>query len=320
MGGRQFSIRPLRLSEILDEGLELCKQTFFRVLPFQLIVYLPSTILFAYLFMLLGDGITEQIVNQNPEAIVKLAIQAGSLLVIMTLVQILFGTIAAVTIIRGMERCYRGIQTSVGELAAWAVKSSGRAIALGLLLSILFFGAMFLPALVLVAPAAYWAFSSGGSTAPLVMAVLGGLLSISVIIILATYLAVRYGLAGASLAVEDASAIEAMRRSAILVKGAYGRALGLLVVIFAIQFLIGGVLSAFVPTPSFTGVDPDELRQLVPMFVRSQILGTIVGQIAGMFTGIYASACWLLFYFTMRCEKEGFDLEHQLDAQGLVDE
>ncbi len=320
MGDHQFSIRPLRLSEILDEGLELCKQTFFRVLPFQLIVYLPSTILFAYLFMLLGDGITEQIINEDSEAIVKLAIQAGGLLVVMTLVQILLGTIAAVTIIRGMERCYRGIATTVGELTTWAIKASPRALILGVLLSLLFFAAICLPALILIAPGAYLVVSSGGGTGSIVMAVLGGLLSISVIVCLSVYLAVRYGLAGASLAVEDASATEAMRRSAVLVKGGYGRALGLLMVLFAIQFLIGGVLSAFVPTPSFTGVDPDEIRQLVPQFVRSQILGTIVGQVAGMFTGIYAAACWLLFYFTMRCEKEGFDLEHQLDAQGLVNE
>ena len=54
----------------------------------------------------------------------------------------------------------------------------------------------------------------------------------------------------------------------------------------------------------------DEIRRLLPQLIRAQILSAILGQAIGVLTHTYSLICWTLFYFSTRCEKEGFDLAY----------
>ena len=92
--------------------------------------------------------------------------------------------------------------------------------------------------------------------------------------------------------------------------GRYWAALGLWVVVIVVGLLLGFVASAFVPSPSFEVLDPDRLRQILPELVRSQTVSTILGEATGMVTRTYGVVAWTLFYFSARCEREGFDLAH----------
>ena len=123
-------------------------------------------------------------------------------------------------------------------------------------------------------------------------------------------MSLRYSLAVPACAVESLKARAAIRRSVQLSKGSRGRIfmLGLLAII--IQLGLTGITQGFfvVVGIKHQGVIP------VWMTVVQQFLAFLTNTFVGP---IYATG-FTLFYYDQRVRKEGFDIEHMMQAAGMV--
>ncbi len=303
-------MRPLSIAEVLDEGFRLFRHGFARFLLFQLIVYVPTTGLLAYGILAAGDVLTRMVEESSMPDLERLGVQLGLFVVAVVALQIVAGAIVMVATSRAVADSYLSRPWTTGTILAEAFRLAAPAIGLGAVLTLVFLAAVGVPLSVGVGVAVALAASTQGG---ILLIALGGLfgLALGVLALLATcFLILRYGLALVVLAVEHTGVRAALLRSVELMRGRYLRALALFLILIAVNLLITSVLTAFLPTPGFEGVDPDELRRLLPQFIRGQVLSTILSQVAGIFVQIYTSICWTLFYFTARCEAEAFDLSH----------
>jgi hypothetical protein len=305
-----FHVRSLSIAEILDEGFRLFRHGFARFLLFQLILYVPTTALLAWGIWSGGGILSEMVENSSAPDFGALLFQLVLFFLGIMCLQVIAGAVVMVATSRAVADSYLGRAWTTRTILAAAIRSAPAAIGVGAILSLLLVVALLGPAGIVVAIAVAVFASASGGVLIIVMAVLFGL-ALGVLALLAAFLLVlRYGLALVVLAVEHVGVSAAMERSVELMRGRYLRALALFLILVAVNLLITSVLSAFVPTPSFEGVDPDELRRMLPLFIRGQMLSTMLGQVAGIFVQIYTSICWTLFYFTARCEAEAFDLSH----------
>lgn len=318
MSSHKFEIRKLTIGENLDEAFKLFRHGFWRFLFFQLLIYGPSIAVFSFAVHSGGTLVLEILeTGELPNAgtlIVPLLLFFGAMLFIHGVV----GPISTVALTRGVADTYLGRSFSVGSILKNAISLAPQAIAVGLGVVTLIACAYGLPPLFL-GGGAFLAMQESvfvgdfGAIAVLVAATsLGGLIGAG----LGSWVLLRYSVALTTLAVEGADVGATLKRSAELARGHYGQALALFLIQVAFSTLGGLLLSAIVPSPAFEGIDPEELKALVPQLVRSQILSSILGQIAGMMVGTYTIICWTLFYFTLRCEKEGFDLVYLAERLG----
>jgi hypothetical protein len=309
MSDRSFEIRRLSMSEILDEGFRLFRHGFLRFLVFQLILYVPSLVLVALMLRSVGDLAMLALEGKLPSVTEMIAL-GGAYVGAFAVLQTVIASISTIALTRGVSDTYLSRPWTVSSILRATVKLAPQGILAGLLLGLMIFGAAAIPMVVFGGGMfALVGVSAFKGDLPSILALVtvggfGGLLGLAA----AGYIVVRYCVAYAALSIENLSATRAFGRSARLVSGRSWRALGLLVILVMLGAALGGVLSAFVPSPSFEGKDLDELRQLVPQLIRSQILSSILTQAVGVLTNTYALICWTLFYFTSRCESEGFDL------------
>jgi hypothetical protein len=315
MNAAKFEIRKLTLGENLDEAFKLFRHGFWRFLFFQLLIYGPSIAVFAFAFLKGGDALLAMLESgEMPD----LKDFVGPIFLLSGAMLFIYGIVAPISIValtRGVADTYLSRRWTVGSILGDAVKAAPRAIVVGLVVTLVIVAGYFGPVVLLAGTVlatmreSILAANLGAIALLIISAAIGGMVSM----VLGTYIVLRYSVALTAVAVEDASIDTALRRSATLVSGHYGTALGLFLIQIAFNMLAGFMLSALVPSPSFEGIDPEELKALVPQLVRSQILSSILGQVAGMLVGTYTVICWTLFYFTQRCEKEGFDLTYLAD-------
>lgn len=318
MSTHKFEIRKLSIGENLDESFKLFRHGFWRFLFFQLLIYGPSIAVFSFAVSS-GGGLLLEILETGelPDAgslMAPLFLFLGAMLFIHGVV----GPISTVALTRGVADTYLGRSFSVGSILKNAISAAPQAIAVGLGVVLLIACAYGLPPL-LLGGGAFLAMQESilvgdfGAIAALIVATsIGGLAGAA----LGSWVLLRYSVALTALAVEGADVGATLKRSVELTRGYFGQALALFLIQIAFSTLGGLLLSAVVPSPSFEGLDPEELKALVPQLVRSQILSSILGQIAGMLVGTYTIICWTLFYFTLRCEKEGFDLVYLAERLG----
>jgi hypothetical protein len=313
----RFVVRRLRLGELLDEAFQLLKATFSRLIVFQALVYAPSLALAALAVHAAGRWLTGLLEGELEPQLPSLVIGTVGFFFGFLALQVLLGAITQVALTKGAAQSYldEGAAT-VSGLLTHARRLFLRSFGLGLFLTLLLVLAFALPTATVVAAAAL---VIGGGSENLIGAVLlvlaGGVFGLGGVAF-ATFVYLRYALAGAVLAIEDTTVALALARSVVLMKGRYGSALALLSILTAIGLMVGGILSIAVPTPAFEGKDLGEIRALLPQLIRSQMISQVFGQVAGALSGLYTSVCWTLFYFSARCEAEGFDLAHQAAKLG----
>lgn len=312
MNAHKFEIRKLSLGENLDEAFKLFRHGFWRFLFFQLLIYGPSITVFSLAVHSAGNAIFRMLeTGELPKAgdfLIPISLVSGAMLFIHGIV----GPISTVALTRGVADTYLGKPFTVGSILRDAISRAPGAIGVGLGVIIVAAIGYVLPPL-LFAGSIFVALKDsifGGDFAAIAMLIgasgLGGALGLAA----GTYLVLRYSVALTVVAVERTDFSASFRRSAQLMRKKYWGALALFLIQIAFNALAGLLLSALVPSPSFEGIDPEELKALVPELVRSQILSSILGQVSGMIVGTYTIICWTLFYFTLRCEKEGFDLSY----------
>jgi hypothetical protein len=305
-----FHVRSLSLAEILDEGFRLFRHGFSRFLLFQLLLYVPTSAMLAWGIWSGGNILTEMVDASEAPDFRVLAVKFFVFLGAIMVVQVIAGAIVMVATSRAVADSYLGRPWSTRSILSEAARSFPAAVMVGVILTMLFMVAVIGPLGLIVAIAFVVLAGANGGALILVLGILFGL-ALALLSLLAAFLLVlRYGLALVVLAVEHVGVRDAMGRSVELMRGRYVRGVALFLILVAVNLLITSVLSAFLPTPGFEGVDPDEFRRLLPLFIRGQMLSTLLGQVAGIFVQIYTSICWTLFYFSARCEAEAFDLSH----------
>ncbi len=123
-------------------------------------------------------------------------------------------------------------------------------------------------------------------------------------------MSLRYSLAVPACTVENLKSREAIKRSVLLSKGSRGRIfmLGLLTVIIQVG-LIG-------LTQGFFFLAGVKHKGALPLWmsIAQQFLAFLTNTFVGP---IYATG-FTLFYFDQRIRKEGFDIEHMMQAAGMV--
>lgn len=310
-------VRRLRLGELLDEAFQLLKATFSRLIVFQALIYAPSLALAAFAVHAAGRWLTGLLEGELEPQLPSLIIGTLGFFFGFLALQVLLGAITQVALTKGAAQTYLGQGgATVASLFSHAQRLFLRSLGLGLFLTLLLGFAFSVPTAALAAAAALVVGSGAENLIIAVLLVLaGGVFGLGGLVF-ATLVYLRYALASAVLAFEDTSVAQALARSVALMKGRYGSALALLSILTAIGLMVGGVLSLVVPTPAFEGKDLGEIRALLPQLIRSQMMSQVLGQVAGALSGLYTSVCWTLFYFSARCDAEGFDLAHQAAKLG----
>jgi hypothetical protein len=97
----------------------------------------------------------------------------------------------------------------------------------------------------------------------------------------------RYFLVQPVVVVEGAGSLGALSRSGLLIRGNAGTAVALGLLVAAIEFGVNAALE-FIPQPH---------------------LAIALSALVGGATAVFASACYVVFYFSCRCKHENFDLE-----------
>jgi len=123
-------------------------------------------------------------------------------------------------------------------------------------------------------------------------------------------MALRYALALPACVLENLKARAAIRRGIALSKGARGRIFVLILLIFAIKFVVVMTSQVFVFIAAFR-----HRGQLGPgLLAISQVIGFFTNTFLGP---IYATGI-TLFYYDQRVRKEGYDIEWMMTAAGLT--
>lgn len=304
-----FEIRALTLGEVLDDAFDLFRRSIVPLILFQLVAFVPTAIAEVVIIAAAGEAAGDLIRSGGDAALAGPAMVAllggGAVLAI----QVVIAPLIGVGLTSAVADTYLSKPWSVKQLFGVAYKYAARSIVLGGVLLVLIMLVVVLP--IAVAGSAAYAMWSGGAVegpTTILLIVVASLVAGMPVLFGAIYINIRYALAFVALVVEDAPVLASLKRSAALMKGRYWSGFGLWLVLFLVGLLLGFAASLFAPAPAFETLDPDQLRQLLPQIVRSYTLRTVLGEAMGMFTRTFAIIAWTLFYFSSRCQAEGFDL------------
>ena len=311
----QTALRPLSLGEILDRTAEIYRKNFI----------LLAGISSFYSGILLLLGLVQVVVQHEFSAVhMNAGLIAAAVIgiIALVLVGLVCGGMAVAANTRAVGWLHLGEPASIGAAYRAVLPRTGRYV---WMLTIIYFLAWFPCVLVYAAYAVlvlHYVRSMGlmdpHPAHPLdpssAMIILGG--SIVFIVLLLAFaiygiiMSLRYSLAIPACTVENLKARPAIKRSIQLSKGSRGRIfmLGLLVVV--IQFGLAGL------TQGFFIVAGIKNHGILPLWmsVTQQFIAFLTNTFVGP---IYATG-FTLFYFDQRVRKEGFDIEHMMQAAGMT--
>lgn len=280
-------LRPLGLGEVLDGAVSAVRRYPRQTISGALVVAILATVLNLALLLLLPDRLLEG----EPGAEELTDAEAGSItLSVIGLLGVatLAGLIASGLVSIVLGKAVLGQELTAGQAWAQTRAALPRLIGMCLLIGLALLLTAGLPFLVLLA---------GPIGVPFV---LGGLIG-------TIYLYVRLSLAAPALVLERATVRQALTRSGLLVKGAFWRMLGILVLARVIMAVVGNVLQ--VPFLFIDGLSGE-------VTTAGQI-GTSIGSgLALVVTLPFFGGVAGLLYLDRRMRLEGLDV--QLAAASAV--
>lgn len=311
----QTTLRPLTLGEILDRTAEIYRTNFLLLAGISS-VYAGILLVLGLLQIAAQRGFSALHMNGYVIAVAVIGI------VVLVLVGLVAGGVAVAANTRAVGWLYLGDPASIGAAYRAVLPRTGQYV---WLLTIIYFLAWFPCVLVYAAYAVvilHYVKATGfldphsaraiDQTSALIL--LGA--SVTFVVLLLAFgiygiiMSLRYSLAVPACTVENLNARAAIKRSIFLSKGSRGRIfmLGLLTVIIEVGF-VGLTQGFFI----IAGV---KHKGIIPLWMS--ILQQILAFLTNTFVGpIYATG-FTLFYFDQRVRKEGFDIEHMMQAAGMV--
>lgn len=282
MSNPVFRLRPLGLSDLIDESLRLYRRNVRLFLSIGAPLFVPLG--FAQLAYQIA--ITQPYVIEDRFGSEELAVDWAAALTVFAafmlflIMSTLIQCIYFITVTYAASESLLGNTVSVGQAYRAGFRRLGRILLLG--------GAMFIPLI------------------PLFMLILIGWP-------FAIYLAISWMFAAHIIILEGERVFRSMGRSRYLVRGHWWRVLGIVVVIWMITSIVQSVFGFLVAPFSFAsaGSGPSTL------FVAVTTVVTVILQTAAtIVVSPITYCCFLLLYYDLRVRKEGFDLE--LMAQEMI--
>lgn len=312
----QSNLRPLTLGEILDRTAEIYRSNFL------LLAGVSSVYAGVLLVLSLAEiGVQRGLVALHMNDYLIGATIIG--VVVLWLAIFITGGVAVAANTRAVGWLHLGEPASIGAAYRAVLPRTGRYL---WLMTITYFRAWF-PCVVVYGAYAAVLFSyvrpkgmAGSQPAPVVdqhaVMILGGAtvafgFLLLVFGIFGIIMSLRYALAVPACTVENLKARAAIKRSIQLSKGARGRIFMLGLLALVIQLGLTGITQGF-----FVVVGLQHKGQLpLWMSVLQQILAFLTNTFVGP---IYATG-FTLFYYDQRVRKEGFDIEHMMQAAGMTE-
>lgn len=298
-------LRPLGVGEILDGAISTMRAHPRTMLGFSALVAVATQLLIVPLTWLLlhGAGDVAFRVDQptTPDQEISLAassFSAAGLQVVITLVATLILT-GMLTVV--VSRAVLGQRITTGE--AWTQARPRLPALFGV--TVLLFFVMLGLGVVAVGPGVL----AGVLGAPGAVVALALVVGIPVFLAGGVYLYVAFALAPASVVLEKQPVVASLRRSRALVKGAWWRTFGILLLVNVIAQVLAGILSVPFTLGSLaitfvTGGDNVNPYSFLPLLVTG--IGTIL---ASAVTWPFTAASTALIYVDRRIRREALDLE-----------
>ena len=312
----QTTLRPLTLGEILDRTAELYRKNFLLLAGISSI-YSGILLVLGLIQVGVQHGFSAKQMNAGLIAAAVIAI------VLLALVSLVCGGVAVAANTRAVGWIHLGEPASIGAAYRAVLPRTGTYV---WLLTKIYFLAWF-PCVLIYAAYAVLIFhyvrplglTGPHAAAPAIdqstaLMLLGA--SVAFIFLLIAFgvygiiMTLRYSLAIPACTVENLKARAAIKRSISLSRGSRGRIfmLGLLTVIIQLG-LIGLTQGFFI----IAGI---KHKGDVPLWMS--IVQQLLAFLTNTFVGpIYATG-FTLFYFDQRVRKEGFDIEHMMQAAGML--
>jgi len=289
-----YSLRPLRLGEILDAGIKIYRQKFSTLLKAVAITAIPVGILQLLVQLsTLPDTATRTVaVTPTSSAHVTSTSAAGAGgTILLGIVTLLAGVLAQAACLKAVSDTYVGAETDWRTSLRFGFRRIGPLLWAQLLYALAFAAIMI------------------GLIAPVV--VLGPLVVILVIpglLVLIPWLYVSWALYVPALLVEDVRGSRSLRRSMWLVRGRWWPTFGTLLVA---QLMISAVTSVLMMAFVVLAVAQASFAVLV-------VTATIVSTIATLLTTPFQASLIAVIYFDLRVRKEGFDLQLLAERVGVT--
>ncbi|MFI6349610.1 glycerophosphoryl diester phosphodiesterase membrane domain-containing protein [Streptomyces sp. NPDC050560] len=300
-------LRPLGVGEILDGAVSTMRTYWRTVLGITLSVAVVTEVVLTVVQKLLLDDVGDTGALGDPNATLDElndALGDAALSLGVNLVITLLGTIAATALLTTVtSRAVLGRPVTLA--AAWrdARPQFGRLVVLTVLLPLIVVAVVTVGMLPGIAVAAAGS-SGGGASLMVLLGLAAG--------VLALWLAIRFSLSSPALMLERGSVLQALTRSAKLVKGSWWRVLGVQLLAFVISFIVSSIiLVPFTVIASAVG-DSNSAGGLFDTgtgdWTYLIILG--VGSVIGsMLTFPITAGVGVLLYIDQRIRREALDLE-----------
>ncbi len=312
----QTTLRPLALGEILDRTAEIYRSNFLLLAGISSVY---AGILLVLSLVQIGVQRELLALHMNDRLIAVTIVGV----VVLTLVIFVTGGIAVAANTRAVGWLHMGEPASIGAAYRAILPRTGRYL---WLMTITYFRAWFPFAILYGAYAALIYHymrakaphsSNGAPALDPQSAVVLGVSTIAFLLLVVAFgvygiiMSIRYSLAVPACAVENLTARAAIRRSIELSKGSRWRIflLGLLALI--IQLGLTGLTQGFFLVAGF------QHKGILPLWMS--VLQQVLAFLTNTFVGpIYATG-FTLFYYDQRVRKEGFDIEHMMQAAGMME-
>lgn len=307
----RYQLRSLSLGEILDESFILFRESWLRLIVFQLFVFIPTAIIEVLVIRYLGSlalGYLDTGAADEGWGGGALVFLLSGALIIFT-IQMIVAPVVGCVLTKAISDSYLSNSWGMRELVDAGKRYALPAVGLGVLVAVVWVLAICIPAAIGVS-LAYIGVTTGGVSGVLTLVLYGLVAFVFGIpaLLAGVYVNLRFALAFCVMVLENKGILESLTRSAKLMSGRYWEAFSLWFVMFLISILLGFVATLFVPSPSFEMLQSAKLRELVPQLVSSQSISTVLSEFMGMFSRTFIVICWTLYYFSTRCRREGFDL------------
>ena len=297
-------LRPLGVGEILDGAISTMRAHPRSMLGFSAMVAVASQLVMVPLtYLLLRDTgdfafqVDQPTTTDDDIAFAASSISAALIQLVVTLVATLTLT-GILTVV--VSRAVLGQRITTGE--AWRQARPRLPALFGV--TLLVFGIVLGVAVVGLGPGIALAVS--GAPGPLVAVAF--VVGVPLFLAAAVYLYVAFALAPPAVVLEKQPVVASLRRSRALVKGAWWRTFGILLLVNVIAQILAGILSVpftigAVGAAFFTGDDVNPY-EIVPLLITA--VGTIV---AGAITWPFTAAATALLYVDRRMRREALDMQ-----------
>jgi len=297
-------LRPLGVGEILDGAISTMRAHPRSMIGFSALVAVASQLVMVPLtYLLLRDAgdvafqVDQPTSTEDDFAFAASSVSAAALTLLVTLVATLILT-GILTVV--VSRAVLGQRITTGE--AWQQARPRLPALFGV--TMLVFLIVLAVAVVGLGPGILLAVASAPGPLVAVAFVVG----VPLFLAAAVYLYVAFALAPPTVVLERQPVVASLRRSRALVKGAWWRTFGILLLVNVIAQILAGILSVpftigALGATFFTGEDVNPY-EIIPLLITA--VGTIV---AGAITWPFTAAATALLYVDRRMRREALDMQ-----------